>query len=758
MEDRFWAKSNQETIVEHTKNLLKKYQLLKELYPKIPMNWQLLELACKYHDLGKMNHFFQEKIRDHSKIKIGEIPHGLLSIQLIPAKELKKQFPLTEVQALIQAVALHHDRDFSSIDPKNYAQEIENLNSSSQTFPYVELGLLRPAKIKQLSGRFYELDIPVSSSDPSFHSYVMLKGLLNKIDYAASGYYLVEYPANFLENNMTRMLEKWKKQSADEFADWNPMQNYAHEHQNDNLLVLGQTGLGKTEAGLRWIGNHKAFFTLPLKTAINAIYQRIAEDIADSDKITEQVGILHSDSFAVLLNGKKEILADFESMESYLNDTKSWSFPLTITTLDQTFDFVYHYRGFESKLATFSYSKIVIDEIQMYSPDLLAYLLKGLKEIQKYGGKFMIMTATMPEYLIELFKKNEIQLVYNKQPFLDNKLLERHYLQVIPDQLQADDVITSYQNNKVLVICNTIRKAKEIYNELKEELPKGITLNLLHSQFTRGDRQQKEKDILEFAKSTDTGIWVATQVVEASLDIDFDILLTELSELNGLFQRMGRCYRKRRLKNKHKANVFVFNGGDSVTSGIGKREQAVVQQEIFNIAKEALGEFKGIMTENQKMDLIANAYSTERMKRTKYYERINNMVDWLEAIENDQKSKKEVQKLFRNINTREVIPETIYHENQAEIDRLLVILKTPMRRTSSAERKKLHEQKTIAKVLLGAYMLSVQEYIFREAVKNDQIRSVRINRYNQIDFIDGEYTSKSGFYPKKSINYEDHFF
>ena len=64
MEDRFWAKSTEETIVEHTQKLLERYTQLQKNYPEIPVNWDLLRIACQYHDLGKMNKLFQEKIRE----------------------------------------------------------------------------------------------------------------------------------------------------------------------------------------------------------------------------------------------------------------------------------------------------------------------------------------------------------------------------------------------------------------------------------------------------------------------------------------------------------------------------------------------------------------------------------------------------------------------------------------------------------------------------------------------------------------------
>lgn len=67
MKNLFLAKSfPRETIIEHTDNLLEAFNLLKETYPNIKnINWDLLRLACIYHDLGKMNTKFQNKIAEN---------------------------------------------------------------------------------------------------------------------------------------------------------------------------------------------------------------------------------------------------------------------------------------------------------------------------------------------------------------------------------------------------------------------------------------------------------------------------------------------------------------------------------------------------------------------------------------------------------------------------------------------------------------------------------------------------------------------
>ena len=79
--------------------------------------------------------------------------------------------------------------------------------------------------------------------------------------------------------------------------------------------------------------------------------------------------------------------------------------------------------GFELKVATLSYSKVVIDEIQMYSADLLAYLIYGLKYITDFGGKFAIMTATLPGIVTYLLEKEGVKFV-TTEPFTNNK--KRH--------------------------------------------------------------------------------------------------------------------------------------------------------------------------------------------------------------------------------------------------------------------------------------------------------------------------------------------
>ena len=286
-------------------------------------------------------------------------------------------------------------------------------------------------------------------------------------------------------------------QKVDSEADWNDLQYYMLEKKEENVVIIAQTGLGKTEAGFLWGGNNKIFFTLPLRAAINSIYERLKNKIIQGEKMEQRVGLLHSETFQEYLknqDSEKVDVMDSTSILEYETKTRQLSLPITICTLDQLFDIVYRYPGYEYKMATLSYSKVIIDEIQMYSSKLLAYLLFGLKLIQEYDGKFAILTATLPPYILDLMK-NELELYFNSEvpEFYDEKLMCRHFVKVIPEEINIDAIREKGKGKKILVICNTIKKAKEMYQKLDFEFD---NVKLFHSQFIKKDRSKKEKEIM----------------------------------------------------------------------------------------------------------------------------------------------------------------------------------------------------------------------------------------------------------------------
>lgn len=112
--NNFWAKSNpRETIQEHTDRLIENFNKLRTIYPNLNVDWDILYLSCLYHDLGKMNRKFQDKIENIRRHK-NEIPHSILSLSFINAEELEKLgYSRERIKLLAQAIAYHHERDFN---------------------------------------------------------------------------------------------------------------------------------------------------------------------------------------------------------------------------------------------------------------------------------------------------------------------------------------------------------------------------------------------------------------------------------------------------------------------------------------------------------------------------------------------------------------------------------------------------------------------------------------------------------------------
>ena len=137
MKNQFLAKSTGETILTHTGNLIKNFELLLKLYPNINVDKRLLLLACIYHDLGKINIKFQRKLfKKNDEI---QIPHGLLSTAFINSRDLIKEqgFSKSDIKVLAYSVALHHERDLSEIEDKDLKDEVELMNK--ETFDFTKV-------------------------------------------------------------------------------------------------------------------------------------------------------------------------------------------------------------------------------------------------------------------------------------------------------------------------------------------------------------------------------------------------------------------------------------------------------------------------------------------------------------------------------------------------------------------------------------------------------------------------------------------
>ncbi len=681
-ENRFIAESlakPDETIEEHTENLLKCLESLISLNYVDTEDSKILERAIIYHDVGKADFLFTERLKNNTKFdKFKEVPHNILSYYMmyIELNNFSNSF-LNENNLASYAILNHHHyiNNFKYITCEDNRKLI--LERLLNIYP--DLDKNRKEKLdrnlKKIKDSYKENQM----------NFIKILGLLNKCDYSASAHIPVEFYPDFLEKGLDNLLNGWKRE--DDKASWNELQNFCKENKKENLIVIAQTGMGKTEAGLHWIGDTKGFFVLPLKTAINSIYYRIRNNICNGEEIEERVALLHSDTLSMYLENFEG--EDNDKILSYYENSKKFSIPLNITTPDQIFDFVFRSKGFEFKNAMMSYSKVVIDEIQAYSPELLATLIRGIQDIIEIGGKVSIFTATFPPFIKDLLLTENLDYLNEqeqKYKFITKEFtndMKRHNVKVVEEELNSEYIYNHYvknnsNNKKYLVVCNTIKKSQEIFADLKE---KGlVNINILHSKFIKKERNEKENKIIEIGKTENIGneIWISTQIVEASLDIDFDFLFTELSDLNGLFQRLGRVNRKGK-KEVNDYNCYVFT---EINKNLLKEnkdsKKGFIYKEIYDLSKEAIKQKgDGILTEKDKQNLIKEFFTFEKIKESAFLKEYKDRYNYINISLRDLGIETETKQTFRDIISFNVFPVDIERGllNENEINSILNELK-----------------------------------------------------------------------------------
>ena len=612
----------------------------------------LVAYACENHDIGKVNSVMQSLLGnpdvDPELKKVPQIPHGYLgalSITKSMFHEENESWSIIDYRVLLTAIFYHHKREdtFSQKELEDFATQYY--------LPYLDdFGGKWRFKAGNLNDLLFRRKGALVNALPpkenEWLNYAVCKGLLNKFDWCASaGGMDAELQPDLQKKELKGKIEK-------SFSSFRPVQEFMREHPEDNLIIAAPTGSGKTEAALLWLNGEKGFYTLPLKVSSNAIYHRIRDTYKFKD-----VALLHSDSMMEYL---KDNWDTEQGGYGYYEKAKRFSYPLTVCTVDQLFKFVFKSLGTEIFLATLRYSKVIIDEIQAYSPEIIASLIYGLCLIKKIGGRYALITATFPpvlKYFMDKYGLGEGHGAYLFRDFTVDSDFYRHKTEIRESDFDIDELLGKAENKKVLVLCNTISRAQKLYSDLKA-VGTDTELFLLHSRYIRKHRMQLEEKILECSRNSFWhGIWVSTQITEASLDIDFDILYTEMSPCESLLQRMGRCNRKGRYV-PDAPNIII-----QVFKQTGKN--GIYDAELLERSLRFLRRYEGmIFTEAMKSEYIQMVYDLKEIKGTKYFKKIERNLNHLETIHPEDYTKEEADQEFRQIDSITVMPDKIYRENR----------------------------------------------------------------------------------------------
>ena len=402
----------------------------------------------------------------------------------------------------------------------------------------------------------------------------------------------------------------------------------------------------------------KVVYILPYRAALNEKFENLRKKDID-------VGLLHSTSVLEFEGKQKE--NDIEVVRQKELLSTHYFYPILLSTADQTMLVSLEFYPFDFYLPLFESSLVILDEPQAYSIEQMAIILMTINTALSVGARVLIMTATFPDYIKSFFGNKILdfnideEIKSKPEMKIRNWKNKRHKIKLITIVKEneegnegeswtyeklLEEIFNEYKNEgkKVLVVMNTVNSAKEIYEKLKEKSKNDQRIFLLHSRLG----WQKKNEILDevgMGKSEEPWLLVSTQVVEAAVNIDADVLYTAISPVPSQVQRWGRVYRDpKNQRDLSEPNIFILYSQDSKLKNkiIGKNIYKDGEIEIsMKILKSQ--ENKGLGYDEEK-DMVEDYY---RRIIEKDKSRLEEIIESFPMIVSEIETKKEAHTIFR---------------------------------------------------------------------------------------------------------------
>lgn len=383
------------------------------------------------------------------------------------------------------------------------------------------------------------------------------------------------------------------------------------------VILEAPMGSGKTEAALaaaevmmRKTGMGGIYFGLPTQATSNGIFPRIEkwlEVLAEENNCKSTMRLMHGKSSLNKLQTElSEGLHVDEDGESGVYTAAWFAGRKTsilsddvVGTVDQLLLLALKQKHLSLRHLGFSRKVVIIDEVHAYDAYMNVYLSEALEWLGAYHVPVIMLSATLPfkkreDFLLSYMrgagiKKRELSMyanvfnssAYPLMTYSDEVSLKQKSLPAETKKTEVN-IIKINENNLIPillnllsdggvagVIVNTVRKAQELYEQICQRCDDNEVL-LLHSHFLDTDRSDLENRLTNMIGKNGHRpyrlIVIGTQVLEQSLDIDFDVLITELCPMDLLLQRIGRMHRHniKRPERLTKAEVYITGINDQL--------------------------------------------------------------------------------------------------------------------------------------------------------------------------------------------------
>ncbi len=353
------------------------------------------------------------------------------------------------------------------------------------------------------------------------------------------------------------------------------------------VIIEAPTGTGKTEAAL-YLADHWAHFcqqrglyvAMPTMATSNQMFRRVQEVLARRYPTSlVNLHLIHSqarwrdDMQAFRLDTADERKGGtVAAMAWFLPRKRSLLATFGVGTVDQALLSVLQTRHFFVRLFGLSHKTVIFDEVHAYDTYMSTIFQRLLGWLRTVGASVVILSATLPAQT-----RRELLQAYAGMPVMEPSAVPYpaitwttgEQIGVVPLETPAIRTVALewierkpetivnrladelHDGGCAAVICNTVRRAQEVYKALKTaSIVPEQDLTLFHARFPFAWRDEIEQKVLScFGKEGHRprkAIVVATQVIEQSLDLDFDLMITDLAPVDLILQRAGRLHRHHR--------------------------------------------------------------------------------------------------------------------------------------------------------------------------------------------------------------------
>jgi CRISPR-associated endonuclease/helicase Cas3 len=460
-------------------------------------------------------------------------------------------------------------------------------------------------------------------------------------------------------------------------------------------LIEAQMGSGKTEAALaatyRLLAAGQAtglYFALPTQVTSNRIYERVAAFLshADAEPKAGRLRLAHSTSW--LLDGTKAPVlrttspGDTESGE-FMQAGRSWFAsskralltPHGVGTIDQALLGVVAAKHFFIRQFGLAGKVVILDEVHsydLYTGTLLDTLVRRLREL---GCTVIILSATLTaarrRELIAL-TGTPLEDLRNDYPLLTScpekggcqqisfsaepprTIKVSHFAGEM--NLEEQVIQRAAEGQCVLWVHNTVREAQETFRRMRGHRREGgPPVALLHSRFPQYRREELETEWLrklgKQATERPAGcVLVATQVVEQSVDIDADYLVTDLAPTDMLLQRLGRLWRHERRRPAGAVAEMLIHISDSLAVVDLERTAARQFQEALGLSGRVYAPYvllRSLVEWRNRAQIILPTDIRNLLEAT-YADRQNEPLGWRALRDELEKNKEKLRQLALN--------------------------------------------------------------------------------------------------------------